>query len=259
MYPFIKAIDPWDINNNSSPFKIQNCIIWEEQDVSNIVFHDFAVILDSNLTTFFPQQYDISYSLVSTNFCEGCNEGVIYQHYPDFFNIDNNDYRLLPCSPALNVGNNQVVNSEVDLLGNSRIISELVDLGALEMPALSINIHKVDNACFETANGNIVFEPENGCPPFYYIWENTNKTGTNLSNLEAGEYYFTVTDARNSKNKVKIAVPQYEELAIYFTLQQPLISSSFSGKIIIDSIKGGTPPYRVSINGLPMKISATFQ
>lgn len=255
-YPFIKAIDPWDINNNSSPFKIQNCIIWEEQDSSNIVFHDFAVIVDSNTTTFFPKQYDISYSLISTNLCEGCNEEVIYAQYPDFSNINDNDYRLSPCSPALNVGDNQVISSEVDLLGNSRIISDHVDLGAIEMPALSINNHKVDTACFETANANILFEIENGCPPFYYVWESINNTGTNLSNLAAGEYHFTVTDTKSSKNKGKIVIPQHEELMIYFTIQQPSFNDNSSGKIIIDSIEGGTPPYQVSIDGIPIGSSS---
>jgi predicted outer membrane repeat protein len=54
---------------------------------------------------------------------------------PQFVDADNGDFRLLPGSPAINIGDNSVLDSyefQPDLDGNPRVVGGTIDLGAFE-------------------------------------------------------------------------------------------------------------------------------
>jgi len=52
---------------------------------------------------------------------------------PQFVDADNGDFRLLLGSPAINIGDNTVLNQSVDLNGNPRVVGGTIDLGAFEL------------------------------------------------------------------------------------------------------------------------------
>jgi hypothetical protein len=60
--------------------------------------------------------------------------GVISTEDPQFVDADNGDYRLSACSPAINIGLNSSMPTEItaDLDDNQRIVGEYIDLGAYE-------------------------------------------------------------------------------------------------------------------------------
>jgi len=61
--------------------------------------------------------------------------GMIFNVYPAFFDTLANNFRLLPCSPAVNAGSNFVADTfglVTDLDGQARIFGDMVDMGAYE-------------------------------------------------------------------------------------------------------------------------------
>jgi len=70
-----------------------------------------------------------------TNLYPVFGNNIISNIDPLFADIANNDFRLLPCSPAVNAGNNLIVDTLgilTDLDGNPRIRFGTVDIGAYE-------------------------------------------------------------------------------------------------------------------------------
>lgn len=64
-------------------------------------------------------------------------------------------------------------------------------------PAIQLSILSSTNAtCLGAANGAISITTTNGIPPYNYAWSNGSTTAQ-LSNVTAGNYYITVSDANN--------------------------------------------------------------
>ncbi|MFM9947178.1 MAG: choice-of-anchor Q domain-containing protein [Saprospiraceae bacterium] len=85
----------------------------------------------------------ISHSLIQGTECPAwvtCGSGVIFNQDPLFVDSDNGDFRILGCSPALNVGSNAALpaGTTTDLDGSPRFFNNgIVDLGAYEYQGLS--------------------------------------------------------------------------------------------------------------------------
>ena len=131
---------------------------------------------------------------------------------PLFQNPAAGDYRLSACSPAINAGSNDVVNSLgllTDLNGDPRIQEGTVDIGAYEHTFTpGPNNLQVDAVCHNTGQGAINWTLGGGCAPIQYAWTDAQgNSGTRLDSLPAGEYQFTFTDARGRINQQTILVP----------------------------------------------------
>lgn len=104
--------------NEDTTRKINNSILWHNPSV--VGNHPIADLQEDTL---------VSYSLV-----EGSYPGVNNLNQdPLFVNANNFDFRLSANSPALNRGNNDLINQYIpDLAENHRIADDVVDLGAYE-------------------------------------------------------------------------------------------------------------------------------
>jgi hypothetical protein len=115
---------------------ITNCIFWEPETIIYYMFfnNDF-----NNITIY---DYHIDYSVLSIaseigvpGYFEALGSHIKWKTYPEFADTTNYDFRLKPCSPAVNIGNNFIVDSLglfTDLDGLPRMQFGKVDAGAFE-------------------------------------------------------------------------------------------------------------------------------
>lgn len=128
-----------------------------------------------------------------------------------------------------------------------------VNLGpiAVDAPdALVVTIASQTNvSCNGANNGAIDMSVSGGTMPYTYAWSNSTSTSQDLSNLDAGTYQLTVTDANAcpSVDGPQVGITEPAQITV------SLVSSSdvtCNGPGAIDvSVTGGTPPYTYNWGG----------
>jgi hypothetical protein len=117
-------------------YKIRNCVIWE---TGSNIYNIFYTNDPDNITLY---GFDIDYCSISVpnpqgppGWFQAFGEHMQYRVDPMFADSSAGDFRLLPCSPAVNFGDNDIVEDIgllQDLLGNERVLYDTVDLGVYE-------------------------------------------------------------------------------------------------------------------------------
>jgi|GEM_PF-498968 len=135
----------FDWINNYVRTTVRNSIIWEP--TANL----WSMFGDNDLTMNQIQGYFIDHNLISLDSFQAAPVPPIFGYNnithkePLFADAANRDFRLLPCSPGVNAGENIVVdtlNLAYDLDGNPRIAFDNVDMGAYE----------AQDSCFTSKN-----------------------------------------------------------------------------------------------------------
>lgn len=100
-------------------------------------------------------------------------------------------------------------------------------------------------SCNGGSNGTISLTPSGGTLPYTYFWSAGGATTSSVSNLTAGNYSVTVTDANGCVKNYTYTVTQPLPITIAFT---PTNVSCFGGSngAISSTISGGTPSYSFS-------------
>jgi len=184
----------------------------------NVRFNNCIFNETSNINKYFQSKSgsSVEHSSLSVTDCSAlpsnvtCGPGNLFNVDPQFRDTANGDFTLLPCSPLINAGNNNVLNLPLtDLNGDPRIQEGTVDIGTYEHAyAPGPDTLSVQAACAGAPNGAINWSLDQGCLPIQYIWTDAQgNTGTGIDSLPAGEYRFTFTDARGRVNEQTILVP----------------------------------------------------
>ena len=148
------------------------------------------------------------------------NGNNIIDAAPLFIDPENSDFGLQAGSPAIDVGNNEAIAglTEVDLVGNPRIINNTVDLGAFESGAILGEDELNDD-------GNPEPPPEAAgdlaAPSTVYRFFNT----------QAGVHFYTASEPE--RDSISENLPQYN-----------LEDASFISAPASDDITGVAPVYR---------------
>jgi len=101
-------------------------------------------------------------------------------------------------------------------------------------------------SCYGGSDGHIEGEAQGGTPPYTYLWSN-GETTQNISNLVAGTYTVTPTDAVGCYTFTSRVIGQPTEVVIdpNAVITNVLCNGGNNGAIDI-SVSGGTPPYGYS-------------
>ncbi len=159
------------------------------------------------------------------------------------------NYRLSPCSPLINEGNNGLIpfGTLTDLDQEVRIISGLVDLGAYEfrdtqnvqLPQISLDV--VQPACSNIPGGSASAIVTSGAMPYTYLWSG-GQTTPELTNLAPGDYVLTVTDNSGCKASVGFSITAPAPIESTTVNIQDALCGIQNGQASI-VVNGGTPPY----------------
>jgi hypothetical protein len=111
--------------------------------------------------------------------------------------------------------------------------------------ALSASGTVSDVDCKGESNGSILLNVSGGAAPYQFSWSNGSST-QDQSNLMAGSYQVTVTDANGCSYAAEFVVNEPAEvLSATAMVTKPSCSGEADGQIII-SVFGGTAPYQFS-------------
>jgi PKD repeat protein len=124
-----------------------------------------------------------------------------------------------------------------DNTGCSGTSSVVVALGS----AIGLTSSLTNVKCFNESNGSASVNVTAGTSPYSYAWNN-GSTASSISNLSAGTYYVTVTDARSCIALDSAIVSQPASITIFVSTVQPTCSGLNNGSATV-SASGGTPSY----------------
>ncbi len=108
---------------------------------------------------------------------------------------------------------------------------------------LSVNALVTPNTCFASCDGTASAAAAGGYTPYTYAWSNT-ATGANLSNLCAGQYVVTVTDAIGCTATATVTVTEPPVLDVQSSAITTANCGQNDGSVTI-TIAGGTPTYAI--------------
>lgn len=110
-----------------------------------------------------------------------------------------------------------------------------------QAPALNLSISAQNAACFGENTGTATANPSGGTPNYSYRW-NTGQTLQTISNLSAGNYTVTATDANNCTISQSVTVSQAPALNLTVSAQNASCFGENTGAATAIA-NGGTPNY----------------
>lgn len=107
-------------------------------------------------------------------------------------------------------------------------------------PSVSLKIAKTIQ-CFGDKNGKIEANVKDGKAPFSYMWEKNAATISSLTDIGAGAYKISVTDANNCITTSSVILSEPTKIAITHTIKNA--SDVLNSGAIDITVNGGKPPY----------------
>ncbi|MFT7114286.1 MAG: hypothetical protein ACI8P7_001071, partial [Candidatus Azotimanducaceae bacterium] len=140
---------------------------------------------------------------------------------------------------GLNPGTYSVIVTD----GNGCAANTAVTIGqpvsAIVLSATSINVN-----CNGQSNGSINVTANGGVTPYSYVWSNGGNTA-GLSNISAGTYSVTVTDANGCSESLSLTISQPGALTATIAKTNVQCSGANNGSLDL-ILNGGTPPFTYS-------------
>ncbi|MHB1179556.1 MAG: Ig-like domain-containing protein, partial [Daejeonella sp.] len=112
---------------------------------------------------------------------------------------------------------------------------------------LTLSSTQTDVACFGSSTGAINSNPDGGTAPYTFSWS-SGQTTKDLTNVRAGEYVVTVTDAKGCVKIESVTINQPKSLNVSLTATNATCQNTTDGSIS-GVITGGTAPYKITWNG----------
>lgn len=107
----------------------------------------------------------------------------------------------------------------------------LTSIFAQKVNPMIVTVSATQPTCYGGNNGSISLTPNGGLAPYTYLWSG-GQTGQTISNLTAGQYSVTITDAMGQVVGGVFTLPQPQEITI--NAIQTNVSSPGAGNGAID-------------------------
>ncbi|MGB3949270.1 MAG: SprB repeat-containing protein, partial [Bacteroidia bacterium] len=111
---------------------------------------------------------------------------------------------------------------------------------------INVNINSSPETCNNLNNGIANASVTGGSAPYGYLWQPGAYTTSNISNLSAGTYTLSVTDAKNCTSVSNTTVTEPNPLSINFINQSNVSCFGGNDGTITANAVGGTPNYTFS-------------
>ena len=107
------------------------------------------------------------------------------------------------------------------------------------------SVVSTDVSCSGGNNGSATVTGSGGTPPFTYSWSPVGGTGTTASNLSAGSYTVTVTDAMGCSSTSSVTISEPAQLSASTNVTAVLCNGGSNGNATVIA-SNGTPGYTYS-------------
>ena len=104
-----------------------------------------------------------------------------------------------------------------------------------------VSLSATNATCYGDNNGSALANISSGTAPYSYVWNN-GATTSSLSNLAAGTYNLTVTDANHCTSSTNVTVSQPSEIQITTNVANATGTLS-NGSASVTNLANGTAPY----------------
>jgi gliding motility-associated-like protein len=167
-----------------------------------------------------------------------------------------------PYSYSWNTNPVQTTAQVTGLAAGTYSVSVTDNLGCISIASVTINptvsttTRQVNLTCNGGTNGSASALPANGTAPYTYLW-NTNpaQTTATATQLKAGSYMVTVTDAKSCSTTASVLIT--EPAAIVLKTSATATACGQSNGTVSVTASGGTPGYTYSWNTTPAQNTAT--
>lgn len=140
-----------------------------------------------------------------------------------------------------NISNLSAGNYSVTVTDNNGcVVISSVQLVSPEMLSTSFAVQQP--LCNGSANGSVEIIPSGGVLPYSFLWSN-GETTQPISNLSAGNYSVTITDANGCVSVADTVLSEPVIIDAQTTLVTDVSCFGFADGAIDVSVTGGTPPY----------------
>lgn len=252
-YPNALILGNAFINNyNNQLFGFQNIALLSNKVLNNIFYNNtgttqasYQICNNANTTLSNNLFYDFP-DCTSFPGLATCTSGNLFALDPMFVDTASGDFRLLPCSPAINAGLDSLYTQLgilTDFAGNPRILDGRSDIGALESLPLSAPIDPVvDPACNNTNNGSAAFNIIGGCEPYSFAWTTTTgASGTDTTAISAGTYHFTITDQQGKTYEQTLVIGETPAIQLSSDITKATCGTCPDGSIQVQPLSGAEP------------------
>ncbi len=234
-----------DVTGGTAPYSYD----WSDNStldsISNLAPGSYYVTVKDNTGCSRKRQIELTEAYISADITvidEGCIEKgsaqLIINHITEPYTVDwSNGYTDLN-NKDLVEGDYSVIITDAKNCSYSNTIKISKDTVILDEYVRHLS-------CYRDSSGYIRVSALSGAYPIKFGWEHGG-SGAYISKLNAGTYKVTATDQKGCKATLEIAVTQPDEIS-YAVLSSPDIADTppWEGKVIIDSITGGTQPYEI--------------
>lgn len=161
-----------------------------------------------------------------------------------------------PTGPNGPVNNTLCAGTHTVTVTDANNCTATAQVTLVDPPALNVTLAQSSAiTCFDSCNGAINSTITGGVPPISIQWS-TTATTPNISNLCAGTYTITVTDANNCSDTAQLTIGQPTQITPTINVQTATCGVC-DGQINIAPVSGGTGSYTYNWSVTPNPGSVT--